>query len=235
MIKKSLIYILCFTLLLALVSCKSGDEATTQSSDVGNEFSNSQKENIVSKVDTESVENETATSATNTIEEDLEDFAAIGDVEVEELGDLVTITLPVEFVGETITQADLDVAKGEDYVDATLNSDGSVTYVLTKEQHDYMIQDVRAEIQKGLDNLIADENLAVDDIKVNDDLSIYDVSLSTEEIGMTESFSVMGLFMYSGMYHIMNNSQVDDVSVNFYNPAGEIIDTFNLTDAIEQP
>ena len=68
--------------------------------------------------------------------EDLSDLAALGDVEVESGLFNVTLTVPAEFVGTERTQADYDALAAENgYKSVTLNADGSVTYIMTKAQH----------------------------------------------------------------------------------------------------
>ena len=85
---------------------------------------------------------QTATTATSTSvttdqtsaeadTESVSDLSAISDINVEkELFD-VTITIPSDYIGET-TQDELDKTANENGYKATLNDDGSVTYVMTK-------------------------------------------------------------------------------------------------------
>ena len=48
---------------------------------------------------------------------------------------------------------------------------------------------------------------------------------------MAESFSVLGFYMYGGMYNIFNGTAVDNVSVKFINAdTGEVISTTNSKD-----
>lgn len=64
-----------------------------------------------------------------------EELDVIGDIDVDSGLFNVTLTVPADFIGE-VTQEQLDEsAKGNGYKSATLNDDGSVTYIMTKVQH----------------------------------------------------------------------------------------------------
>ena len=72
-----------------------------------------------------------AAAEAETSDDGMKQLEAIGDVDVDKGLFNVTLTIPKDFVGET-TQEKLDESvKEKGYKSATLNSDGSVTYVMT--------------------------------------------------------------------------------------------------------
>ena len=65
----------------------------------------------------------------------------------------VTLNVPAEYIDEGITQEQLDrtVKEEKELKSATLNNDGSVTYVMSKSQHKKMME----EIKENLDNSLS--------------------------------------------------------------------------------
>lgn len=158
---------------------------------------------------------------------------SIGDVKVEkELFD-VNLTIPSDFVGET-TQEELDkVAEEKGYKSVTLNEDGSATYVMTKSQHKDMMQSTSDSIEESLSEMIGSEDYPnFTSIEHNDDFTEFTVTTKSAELDMNESFSVMPLYMYGGMYNIFNGTPADNVHVDFINAdSGEIIESSDSDDA----
>ena len=143
----------------------------------------------------------------------------------------VTLTIPADFAGE-ITQEDLDETVAEKgYKSATLNDDGSVTYVMTKAQHKEMMK----EIEKNLDDALEEMTTSGDyptfvSIEHNKDFTDFTVTLSNDELGMAESLSMMALYLYGGMYNAFNGTTVDNIHVQYVNEDGTIIEEGNSSD-----
>lgn len=158
---------------------------------------------------------------------DMSQLEAIGDVEVDKGVFDVSLNIPKDFVGDT-TQEELDKSvKEKGYKSATLNSDGSVTYVMTKAQHKEMMDEIRKSIDQSLSEMVGSEEYPnITDITANDDYTNIKVTTKSTELGLDESFSVISLYMYGGMYAIFNGTHADNIHVEFVNEAtGEIIDT----------
>lgn len=145
-------------------------------------------------------------------------------VEVEKNLFSVELTIPASLIGET-TQEDLDAAAAEtDGIKSiTLNEDGSATYVMTKAAHKKMVDDMAASARSYLDELADSEDNSITSIVANDDYSEFDVTLSKEEVGFVDGFTAIGLYMAGGLYNAFAGTDVDDIVVRFYNPAGELI------------
>lgn len=165
---------------------------------------------------TQAATNSTTTTETTTGFEDLE---AIGELEVEQNLFTVEITVPADFLGEGITQESLDAdAAASNYISAKLNDDGSVTYVMTKAVHDEMMVGVRDNIQQALEEMVGSEEFpSFTKVEANDDFTQFTVETTSAELGLVESFSVLGFYMFGGMYHAFNGTQVDDIAVTFIN------------------
>ena len=165
-------------------------------------------------------------------EDDLSQLEAIGDVDVDKRLFDVTLTIPKDFVGDT-TQEKLDEsAKEKGYKSATLNSDGSVTFVMTKEQHKEMLSGIKETIDKSLTDMIGSKDYPnITNVEANDDYTKFTITTKNAEPDLAESFAVMALYMYGGMYGIFAGEKVDNVQVDFVNAdSGEIISTGNSKD-----
>lgn len=164
-------------------------------------------------------------AAAEATEEKTEIWAELNDsgkVFEEDGQEFTHVTMSSEF-SEGATQEILDSSAGVTYTSAVLNDDGSVTYKLTEKQFDTMFAGMKQLIDEGLQELIDNEEYAFTEIRHNSDYTLFDVSLSTDEIGMNESFMTLAFYMYSGLYNMFTGHPTDAVKVNFYNPAGELI------------
>jgi len=146
-----------------------------------------------------------------------------------------TITIPASFFDDGVTEEDLENAKLENgFIDAILNEDGSVTYVMTESTHIKLMDELKVQIRQGCDDIIS-ENESITAIEYNDDLTSYTITTSAEEIGLQDSFIVMGLYMYSGMYNVFNGVEVENIHIDFVNAdSGEIIHSVDSSDSGEE-
>lgn len=160
--------------------------------------------------------------------------AGSSQIEVETNIFSVELTIPKDLIGEGVTQESLDATAAEKgYKSATLNEDGSVTYIMTKAQHNTLMEETRATIEEGLADIITSGNYpSFVEIRANETYSAFEVVMSTDSVGLAESFSVLAFYMYGGLYNSFNGTPVDNVSVAFINQAtGEVIQTANSKDA----
>ena len=162
--------------------------------------------------------------------EDLED---LGEMEVDQNLFTVEITVPAEFIDKGTTQESLDTqVSASGYVSATLNDDGSVTYVMTKAAHNEMMNGIRETIQQSLSEMVgSDEFPSFTNVEANDDFTQFTIETTSTELGLVESFSVLGFYMLGGMYHAFNGTQVDDIAVTFINAdTGETVGEAHSSD-----
>ena len=165
-------------------------------------------------------------------ESDLSSLEAVGDLDVDKGIFDVTLTIPKDFVGDT-TQAKLDESANEKgYKSATLNSDGSVTYVITKAQHKEMMDGIRESINKGLSEMTTSGDYPnFTKVEANDDYTSFTVKIKGEELSMMDSMSVLGLYMYGGVYAAFNGTTVDNIHVDFVSDStGAVISSANSKD-----
>ena len=157
---------------------------------------------------------------------------SLGDIEVDEGLFDVELTIPADFA-DGATQEDLDkTANEKGYKSATLNSDGSVTYVMTKAQHKKMMDEMAEEINAELQGLVGSEDYPnFTKVEANSDYTKFTISTTSTELDLAESFSVINFYMQGGLYNIFNGTPVDNIHVDFVNAeSGEIISSSDSSD-----
>lgn len=141
----------------------------------------------------------------------------------------VTVIYPADFVGET-TQAELDQDVSESnggIKSATLNEDGSATYVMSKAYYDNALQAMADGITSTLDAMVGSETYPnFTAIEANDNFTSFTITTTSTELSADESLSVVTLCFYSGIYGIIAGEQPENVHVDFVNAdTGEIIES----------
>ena len=149
----------------------------------------------------------------------------------------VKVTLPAslfEYADEEITQEDLDkVAFENGFISATLNEDGSVTYVMSKDKYNAYVAELAMSIDKGLEELCNTENSTIVDIKHNADFTDYTITLDADVVGFTESFVSLAIVLYSAFYYgFTGKDMTSGVHFTYVNKSGDILDEFS-TDELE--
>lgn len=223
--KKSLNVLL--TLFLVFFLCACGG-----SSSVGGTTTTNTETVTTSDIETTVTSSEAEIPVSVSEEESVDDSAwdelkSLGKIETENGLFYVSITMPAEFAGSEITQESIDANAGEMYTSGKLNDDGSVTYKMTKKQHKAMLDNITQSIDEGLQEMVDSSDYAFTKITHNDDFTVFDAYLSTEEVGVTEGFMAMGLYMYGGMYGLFTGHQADNIAVNYYSSSGTLISTAN--------
>lgn len=164
-------------------------------------------------------------------EDAFEKMEALGNVEVENGILTVKITLPAEYVGPDVTQEKLDEEAGEDYQSAILNSDGTVTYKMTKKQHQDMLSSLKENIDSSIKKMVDDnENYAIESIDYNDTFTEFNLHMESNTVGLGDSYAVITFYMAGGIYGIFSGEQPDNIVVNYYDPDGNLIQSGNSND-----
>lgn len=162
---------------------------------------------------------------TNTVSEsEISDLDTVGEVDVDSGIFDVNVTVPAEYA-EGETQESLNADAEEYGYQAVLNDDGSVTYTMTKAQHSQMMESLAESINESMASIIGSEEYPnISGISANDDFTAFTVTTTSTDIGSSDGLAVMGLYMYSGLYHIFNGTSVDNIHVDYINAdSGEII------------
>jgi len=146
----------------------------------------------------------------------------------------VTINLPNSFFESFETTAEdyvnglkADSTEEELFKEVILNDDGSVTLKMSKSKYNKMMDEMAKSINDSIQEMINDtetySNFA--DIKTNSDFTEFNITLANGQVSLVESFSVIAFYMYGGIYQMFTENPNMDIKVNFYDTAGNLIDT----------
>lgn len=233
---KKLLFMLLLSTALLLTACgasnTAGNDITSNDSASDDTTNNDTTNNdSAAKDDTEIKQDDNANEPKEE-NEDASELDDIGDIAVEENLFDVELTIPATYM-EGQTQEDLNIiSEASGYKSITLNADGSATYVMTKEQHKIMMDEMADSINSSLNEMF--DYPSFTEIKANDTFTEFTITTTSTELDMTESLSVMLFYMYGGMYNIFNGTEANNISVTFVNAdTGEIISVSNSSDMNE--
>lgn len=149
-------------------------------------------------------------------------------------GGTVEITIPSDYVGENATQEELDakVEQTDGFKSATLNADGSVTYVMTEACHKKLMQDMADQIDSSLVDIVGSADYPnVVAIDSSDDYTKFTVTLSSDTVSFQESIMSLVFYMSGGLYHYFSTGEpVDNINVRFVDQSGNLLQEANSKD-----
>ena len=172
----------------------------------------------------ENVDTEDDGSSHEMTQEDWDQLEAIGDVQVKNGIMTVSLTVPAD-LAQNITQETIDAGIGTQYQAAFRNQDGSITYKMTKEQHQAMLEQLAVSFDNSLQEMIDDEKYTISNITRNNDFTVFDISLDGAEPSISDSYAAFGLYMYGGLYGVFNGKRPEHVIVNYFDSNGNLIDS----------
>lgn len=215
-----ILFFLTFSIFI-LCACDSNNLQNTKLKEV--KISNISKEKIEKELT--NIENEKKPKKGSKLSE-------LGNIEIKQQISDVKISIPANYVEET-SQEELDVMAFEKgYKSATLNPDGSATFVMTKEQHEICMKELATSINRSLNELIGSEEYPnFTKIKANSNFTKFTITTTSQELDINESFSILVFAMYGGMYNVYNGTPIDNVYVEFVNAdSGDVIYSINSSD-----
>ena len=172
----------------------------------------------------ENVDTEDGGSGREMTQEDWDQLAAIGDVQVENGVMTVSLNVPAD-LAKNIRQETIDAGIGTQYQAAFRNQDGSITYKMTKEQHQAMLEQLAVSFDNSLQEMIDDEKYTISNITRNNDFTVFDISLDGAEPSASDSFAAFSLYMYGELYGVFNGKRPEHVIVNYLDSNGNLIDS----------
>ncbi len=217
--KKIMSLLICVSI-LGLSACSKEETVITRSETEGTTVSESEQTD-----ETQSLED-----SLDELDDTLDDF---GDIEVDQDMLSVTITFPADFVGESSQERiDQNVAEDDGFLEGTYNEDGSVTYVMTNEKYQELLDGTAQTIDASLQEIVdSDDYPNVLSITHNDDYTEFTVECAEDFIGANNSMLALQFYAYGGMYGVVLGESPDNVHVEYiYTETGEIIEEANSRD-----
>lgn len=162
-----------------------------------------------------------ATQPTQTVPEETEETKP----------ELLDISLSAEHAGD-VTQEQMDAAMAEGKVQFAKRYDsGSVVYRVTAQQHDAIMEKVRAAVDAELERMLTGGEYSFTGIQPEDNYSRFTVTTEQTELSMLDSFSVLEFYMYGQLYQAYNGTPDQAITVEFVNAdSGEVLETASSAD-----
>ena len=189
------------------------------------------KETTITKSSDEAITTTTAQETYETMSVD--DISAIGDIDVDEGLITVTVTIPADFAGEGQSQETVDkTVADKGYISGTYNSDGSVTYTMTKARHKEVMKELSESLDKSLQEIVDSEEYPnIVEITHNEDYTDFTIKYNGGEVSLGDTFTLLVFYFAGGSYGVFNGNRPDNVHVAFVNAdTGEIIQESNSKD-----
>ena len=150
----------------------------------------------------------------------------------------VEVTIPAMFYeedGEEMTQEKVDQTVSDNgFMSGVLNSDGSVTFSMSKSQHDEFLQSLKDSTEEMVVGFVDGDNRIESFTKItyNDDLSEFKVYVDPAVYTSFDSISAVAFYFAGQYYQLFSGVPYDDteVVIEFINKdTDEIIETGSLS------
>ena len=140
----------------------------------------------------------------------------------------VTLTYPASMVDEGTTQDSLnnEISGIDGIKSATLNEDGSVTYIMTKAYHKQIMDDMAQTIDESMAEMVGSEDYPnFTKVEANEDYTVFTVTTKSKTLSLDESLSLLQFYTEGAFYNVVSGNDADSIHVDFVNAdTGEIID-----------
>ena len=143
----------------------------------------------------------------------------------------VTIVIPTVYESVTTQEEADEICKKNGYESAELLEDGSLRITMSPEQYSRMLEELRAGIDKGIEEILGSENYpAVQKIEYNEDYSVFTVTVN-DEIGIVERQLADELIMYGTYYHVCSANDAKSIRVDYVDQeTGEVLESADSGD-----
>lgn len=140
----------------------------------------------------------------------------------------VTLTYPASMVDEGTTQDSLnnEISGIDGIKSATLNEDGSVTYIMTKAYHKQIVDDMAQTIDESMAEMVGSADYPnFTKVEANEDYTVFTVTTKSKALSLDESLSLLQFYTEGAFYNVVSGNDADSIHVDFVNAdTGEIID-----------
>lgn len=140
----------------------------------------------------------------------------------------VTLTYPASMVDEGTTQDSLnnEISGIDGIKSATLNEDGSVTYIMTKAYHKQIVDDMAQTIDESMAEMVGSADYPnFTKVEANEDYTVFTVTTKSKALSLDESLSLLQFYTEGAFYSVVSGNDADSIHVDFVNAdTGEVID-----------
>lgn len=151
----------------------------------------------------------------------------------------VEVTIPPSFFeGEDPEQVAAN-AEAENVEEATVNDDGSITYKMSKAQHEEMMAELATSLEEAKNDITESGDFpSIQSIEASDNYDNFTVNVDREAYENSfDGFATMTLGMIGSFYQIYDGADPDNYEVIIEMAeaeSGEVFDTITYPEALEE-
>ncbi|MGM0898245.1 MAG: hypothetical protein ACQEV0_10100 [Bacillota bacterium] len=194
-----------------------------------------------SEPETEPIEESDGAADTMTETQDTEEAESEEGVSVDEGLFDVEVTIPSGFFeGEDPEQIAAEAeAEAEGIEEATVNDDGSVTYKMTKAQHEEMMAELAASVEEAKNDIIESGDYpSIETIETSDNYDRFTVNVDREAYEDSfDGFATITLGLVGSFYQLYDGADPDNYEVTLEMTdaeTGEVFDTIVYPEALDE-
>lgn len=170
------------------------------------------------------------------IDIEADENAPISNPEDEDNAEVIKITMPAFLYESTTNEEIIYIAQEAGYSSCLINEDGSVTYTLSKEKYNEMVDSFKAEMEGYAKQYLEGEDAveSFKDITFNDDYSEIDFLVDAELFSEDQTEHSFVFYTSAATYQAFIGVDDDNISVTvkFVNSENnEVIEEFKVTAA----
>ena len=148
----------------------------------------------------------------------------------------VDLVLPAEVVGDTASfDAEGVMATNDGIKDVIINDDGSVTYKMTQEAYDQMMNEISDGVKDTVDGLVDGEMTPhVKAIDYDQDFKVFEVKVDSTDYMPEMDMATVILGMTAGLSQQLMGMDMDVTIRTLDEATGEVISEVNYPEALDQ-
>lgn len=156
-------------------------------------------------------------SASNEVESEVESEDS-GAVEIEKNLLSVEVTVPASMIDSDDIDQVIAEAKADGVGEVTKNSDGSLTYKMSKSKHKEMMNEMAAELKSSIEEMTNGEDFSsIKDITPNKTFSEFTMIVDQDVYENSfDGFATLGLGIGGMMYQLFDGVKSDDYKVTIH-------------------
>lgn len=144
----------------------------------------------------------------------------------------ITISIPRLWFSSTNIELNSDYLENEvktkGYISATLNSDGSVTYILSHDRYMDVLESIKKDMFSFIKERFMKEIDSIIDIQINDDTNEFIITLKENNFELIKTMVTLTIDFYEELYNSFSNNAIDSsIRIVFLNQSGETIEEIN--------
>lgn len=143
----------------------------------------------------------------------------------------ITISIPRLWFSSANIELNSDYleneVKNKGYISATLNSDGSVTYILSRDRYIDLLESIKKDMFSFIKEKFMKEIDSIIDIQINSDTNEFIITIKENNFELIKTMVTLTIDFYEELYNSFSNNAIDSIRIVFQNQSGETIEEFN--------